>query len=343
MPSTSRRFLILIPVAIAAAAYTGWNHFNQQPPVQDGWTLYGNIDLRQTQLAFNEAGRVQTIKVQEGERVQIGQVLAELDDRRYKVTLDAAKANVEVQQAVLDRLLAGSRPEDIERLRAVVAADVARLKSARLTHERTQSVARQALASQQSLDEARAAMDAAKGQLEADQAALRLAIIGPRQEDIDQARAALKAAHAELAQAEIAMSDVTLRSPSAGIIRKRILEPGDMASPSQPVFALALTEPVWARVYVDETELPAIRPGMPATITSEGLGTQSIQGWVGYISPTAEFTPKSVETTRVRSELVYQARVFACNPDNRLRLGMPVTVHVDGKAEPVAHGEKPCP
>jgi HlyD family secretion protein len=108
-----------------------------------------------------------------------------------------------------------------------------------------------------------------------------------------------------------------------------------MASPQQPVFTLALTNPVWVRTYVSETDLGKISPGMKAYATTDSFPEKRYEGWIGYISPTAEFTPKSVETREVRTHLVYQVRVYVCNPENELRLGMPATVIVP--LNPSAH------
>ena len=117
-----------------------------------------------------------------------------------------------------------------------------------------------------------------------------------------------------------------MKAPDNGIVEDRILEPGDMASPQKPVLTLALDDPLWVRVYVAETDLPRIRPGMKASVTTDGYPGQKYEGWVGFISPTAEFTPKSVETSEVRTKLVYQMRVFVRNPKGELRLGMPAVV-----------------
>ncbi|APE30231.1 hypothetical protein BOX17_04270 [Halomonas aestuarii] len=339
-----RRLLILAALALVVGIglAVAWQASREQAP-SDRLTLFGNIDLRQVQLAFDQSARIERILVQAGDRVEQGELLATLDDRRFQANLAAGRAELDARQAALDRLLAGSRPEEIERLRAVVEADEADLTAARLTYQRTARLARQDMASRQSADQARATRDAALGRLHADQQALALAIAGPRQEDIAEARAGVAAAQSRLQLAEIAVADTELEAPADGIVRNRILEPGDIASPGQPVFSLAPVEPIWARVYVDGQDLGHVRPGLPATIVSDSFPDQPVDGWIGYISPTAEFTPKSVETTRVRSELVYQVHVHACNPQGRLRLGMPVTVHVPLAAEPVDQGADPCP
>ena len=114
--------------------------------------------------------------------------------------------------------------------------------------------------------------------------------------------------------------------PSDGIVQDRILERGDMASPQQPVFTIALINPLWVRAYVDETDLGKIRPGMKARVTTDSFPGKQYDGWIGYIAPTAEFTPKSVQSPQLRTSLVYQVRVYVKNHQNELRLGMPATV-----------------
>jgi HlyD family secretion protein len=119
-----------------------------------------------------------------------------------------------------------------------------------------------------------------------------------------------------------------LHAPSDGVIENRILEPGDMASPQKPVLTLALTEPVWVRAYLSETDLGRVPVGARAKVRTDSHPDQLLDARVGYISPTAEFTPKSVETTEIRASLVYQTRIFVCGGKNALRQGMPATVTI---------------
>ena len=157
---------------------------------------------------------------------------------------------------------------------------------------------------------------------------MRLAVAGSRKEDIAAARATLEANRAALAIARKQLADAALYAPAAGIIQDRILEPGDMASPQHPVYTLALTDPVWVRAYVPGPELGKLHPGMRAEVSTDSYPGKRYRAWIGFISPTAEFTPKAVETTEVRTSLVYQVRVFVCNPQDQVRLGMPATVTI---------------
>ena len=335
-----RRVVIVLLVLVAVAAFAAWHWILPSRHVETSIRLYGNIDIRQVQLSFNDSDRVEKLLVDEGSVVHSRQLLAQLADQRYADAVAQDQAKVAAQQQVVARLLAGSRPEEIAAARADVAAsqaDVAAAKAnltnAELLYHRRETLARQQFVSLQLRDDAQrswlaaqAALDASNQALAAKQQALRLALIGPRKEDIGAAQATLRANMAALALAQKKLADTQLYAPSDGVIQNRILEPGDMASPQTPVFTLALDNPVWARVYLPEPEMGKVATGMQAWIESDSFPGQRFPAWVGFISPVAEFTPKNVETTQLRSQLVYRVRVYACNPEHRLRLGMPVTV-----------------
>ena len=204
----------------------------------------------------------------------------------------------------------------------------ARLVDAEATHRRVLALAEQQVSTRQAADDAVAALNIARAELRVAEESLALAVEGPRREDIAEARAALAAGEAQLALAAEVLKDTELRAPADGVIRDRILEPGDMATPLSTVFTLARTDPVWVRTYAPETVLGRLAPGMAADVSTDSHPGKSYRGWIGHVSPTAEFTPKSVETPELRTRLVYQVRVYVCNADNELRLGMPATVTI---------------
>ncbi len=140
-----------------------------------------------------------------------------------------------------------------------------------------------------------------------------------------QAEATLKRAEAVLAIRKQTIADCQLFAPCDGIIRSRILEPGELASPQIPAFTLAVVSPKWIRVYVEEPDLPRIRMGQKAEVRMDGR-EQAWEGWVGFISPNAEFTPKNVETRDLRTSLVYEARIYVNDDSDILKLGAPVSV-----------------
>jgi HlyD family secretion protein len=127
-------------------------------------------------------------------------------------------------------------------------------------------------------------------------------------------------------QSERRRADADLIAPNDGIILTRARERGAIVQAGETVFTLTLTSPVWVRTYVNERDLGLIRPGMPASVTTDSAPDRPYPAFIGFISPTAEFTPKTVETRELRTDLVYRLRVVVNNPDAGLRQGMPVTV-----------------
>jgi HlyD family secretion protein len=331
MPMAMRRVRAIIPLAIILSALGAgiwyWLSHRQSAPAQ-GLTLYGNVDIREVDVAFRDSERVASMLVTEGDAVRSGQLLATLDTGRLEPAVAQAEAQAQAQAQVVARLLAGSRPEEIAAARANAAAAEAEAVNARAAYQRAVDLASQQVVTAQRLDDATAARDAAEARLKAAQEALNLALAGPRKEDIAAAQAALKAYEAALALARRSLADAELYAPADGVVRNRILEPGDMASPQRPAYALALIDPVWVRAYVSEPDLGRIWPGMRAEVATDSYPDKRYAGWVGYISPTAEFTPKAVETREVRTNLVYQVRVYVHNPAGELRLGMPATVTI---------------
>jgi HlyD family secretion protein len=318
--------VVLLSV-LGGTAHWWWKYNNDQNQ-QTALTLYGNVDIREVNLAFKISERIETMHVREGERISAGALVAELEDERLRLAVERAEAQANAQQQVVARLQAGTRPQKIKKARADVEAALADYKIASITCKRVTNLARKELASQEDADRAKAACDAANARLMAAQETLDLAIAGPRQEDIESAQAELESLKSELALAKYDLSQTKLHAPADGIIRDRILEPGDMASPQQPVFTLALMNPVWVRAYLPEPDLGRVHTGAMAEIHTDSYPGKTYRGWIGYISSTAEFTPKTVETPRVRTDLVYQIRIYACNPQDELRLGMPATITI---------------
>ena len=151
---------------------------------------------------------------------------------------------------------------------------------------------------------------------------------GSRAEDIAIGEANLQTAQDELARQQYVLSQYELSAPVDGVIRSRLLHPGDMATPSTPVFKLSVLDKKWVRVYVKETDLGKIYEGQKANVYIDSQ-KDPIPGQIGFISGTAEFTPKNVQTDELRTDLVYEVRVYVDDTANVLRLGMPATAKID--------------
>jgi len=340
MKTRALPIVVLLLAAIGAGAWW-WTH-RAQPAASGELRLHGNVDIRQVDLAFNSSGRIAQMLAREGERVEQGQLLATLDDRRLRHVEAQAAAQADAQREVVAKLEAGSRPQEIAKARADAEAARVDAENAERSYRRARDLVAKHYVPEQQADDARAAARAAAARLKAAREALRLVELGPRKEDVQAAKAVLAADEAALAVVRRDLADTKLYAPSVGVVENRVLEPGDMASPQKPAYTLALVEPLWVRVYVPETDLGKLRPGSRAEVSTDSHPGRSYRGWVGYVSPTAEFTPKSVETREVRSTLVYEVRVFVCAPADGLRLGMPATVSIaPDQPAPVAGGD-PC-
>jgi HlyD family secretion protein len=328
------RLAILLVVAVCAVVIV-WRlaarHHNPGELV-----LYGNVDLRQADVPFNASERVTEVLVQEGDHLKRGQVMARLDPTRIQPQVAKAEADVAAEQEVVNRLHAGSRPQEIAQARANVVSTEADSANARRQYDRLMELSRSTsgrAVSRQDLDSAHATLDVADAKLAVNRKALDLQVAGPRKEDIAQAEAQLRSDQAQLALLRRQLEDTELRAPLDAVVRSRLVEPGEITSPQKSAFTLAITDPKWIRAYVSEPDLGAVREGLQASVTTDAFPSQPFSGWVGFISPMAEFTPKTVETEELRSSLVYEIRVFVKDPDDKLRLGMPATVRL-GTANP---------
>jgi HlyD family secretion protein len=326
--------IVILLTASAAIWYLLYERTEQTP--ENELTVYGSIDVRLVNLGFDASGRIAEMTATEGAVVEAGDVLARLDTRRLELARDAAVAKATTQRERVRELEAGARPEELRKLEAELA--VAKTNAANLerSYHRIRDLEKKALASSQQLEDTRTAAMAAADNVRAVEATLALARAGARKEEIAAAKAMQTAFDAEAGLAERNLEEAVLYAPADGIVQTRIMEPGDLVSPERPVYTLALPDPLWARVYLSETSLGKVRPGTPARVFNDSFPGKAYTGWVGYISPSAEFTPKSVQTEETRTDLVYQARVFVCNPQEELRLGMPVTVRLDLAAKLMA-------
>ena len=342
MPPPKRLMVLLAVPALLVATGAAWVLHQRTHAPAAQLTLYGNIDLRQVQLAFDAVGRIRSLPVREGEQVRKGQVVARLDDVRLRDALRRARATLDARGNVLAALRSGTRPQEVEQARAALRAAQAAWSHAQATWRRQRSLVESGFLPRQNLDDATEALRAAQAGRERAEQALSLALQGPRKQDIAAAAAEVDADRAALALAQRQLDDATLRSPDDAVVENRILEVGDMASPQTPVLTLALRDPLWVRAYVPEPELGRIAPGMHAEVYSDSFPGQAFAAWIGFISPSAEFTPRQVQTTQLRTQLVYRTRVYVCDASGRLRLGMPVTVQVPLHDNPAGAASDAC-
>jgi HlyD family secretion protein len=294
--------------------------------------LYGNIDIREVQLAFRQPGRIAAMMFDEGDAVTAGERMASLDAQPYEEALAAADATVQLAEAELAKLRHGLRPQEITRAQEALVQAQAAASEAERNYRRQSELLETGASSERTVDATRTARDQAVAGVNAARATLSQATEGFRKEDIVAGEARLAAAQAARAQAVTALADTVLLAPSAGTVIARVREPGSMVASQSTVYSLSLDAPVYVRAYVSEPDLGRIAPGTRVRVRGDSSG-KIYEGQIGFISPRAEFTPRTVETSDLRTDLVYRLRVVIDEADahTTLRQGMPVTIDVDAR------------
>jgi HlyD family secretion protein len=317
---------VVVIAALAGGVYY-WKQRAANDP-QAAFTMWGNVDVHQVELAFRVPGRIARLDVDEGDRVKPGTEIAQLDRIPFETDVAAATAQVAMAQAQFDKATRGFRSEEIAQAAAAVRQREADLANARVTDERLKGLFPQGAVTRQDMDNADARVRESDAQLASAREQLALVTRGSRIEDIQTQEANLAAAKANLVKARTALEDATLIAPSGGVVSVRAREVGAIVQAGQTIYTVALNDPVWIRAYVPQPRLGRIKPGMPVKIEIDSVRDRQFEGTVGFISPEAEFTPKSVQTEQVRDDLVYRLRIIAKDPENVFRQGMPVTVRV---------------
>jgi HlyD family secretion protein len=326
-----KKLIAILVVLVAVGGVAGWYFRKSSHADQTALTLYGNVDIREVNLGFRVAGRLMKLECDEGDSVKAGQVIATLDDEPYRNQVANAKAQVGSLRARLQLREAGNRPQEIAQAKAVVREREVTAANAERLFQRADDLLATKAVSVQDRDNAEAAFREAQARLTSARESLALLEAGFRTEDIAQARADLAQAETGLATAELQAKDCVLTAPSNGIILTRAQESGAILSVGTTVFTLSLQQPVWIRAYVSETDLGRIHSGAKVAIYTDSRPDRPYSGQVGFISPRAEFTPKTVETPELRTSLVYRLRVVVSNPDEGLKQGMPATVRLTAK------------
>lgn len=282
----------------------------------------GTIECTQVRVASEVAGRIASLRFDEGDAVTNGQTLVLLDTLGCTLRRDEARAALAQAQAQLDLMTAGSRNEDILRARAQVDDARALSEVTAADARRMEAVFAQNSVSQKQRDDAVAAAKRAEAELAAAGQQLSRLEKGNREEEIRAAHAAVDLAKARLAQAEKAVSDCVVTAPQAGVITTRSVEPGEVVAVGATLATLSQLDEVWLSLYIPENRLATVTIGQKAFVKIDGE-LRRREGRVTFVSPEAEFTPRNVQTPDERTKLVYRIKVTLPNPDGVLKPGMP--------------------
>ena len=325
---------LLAALLLSAAACT-------EPPPSDRLRASGHVEATETRLAPEVGGRVLTLSVKEGDRIEPGQTILTLDTRDVQLAIDRAKADHAAAEAQLRLVQAGSRVEDIrqaqsqvETARAEVSAAKSELDSAEQDLTRFDTLLKNNSGSRKQRDDAATRRDVARERVLSAESRVKTAEenlaklkAGARREEVDAARARVASVAAQVASLEKGIGDATLRSPVGGLVSEKLIEVGEMIAPRAPAVVIVDLDHAWADVFVPEPTVPQIKIGQAATVFTDAGGA-GLPGTISYISPKAEFTPRNVQTAEERSKLVYRVRIAVDNKAGILKQGMPVEAEI---------------
>jgi HlyD family secretion protein len=319
--------VVLLAIAVAAGVYFYPRLTKKTAPANE-ITLSGNIEAHESLVSFKVAGRIVDLAVEEGQQVEQGALLARLDDADYKQKVRIDEAAVDVRQSDLALTLAGTREQEVKASQQAMIDAQADLEEKKLDNDRAQQLFAKDEIAAQDRDLAATALKRAEATFKAAQQRYNEAVEGSRKEDITIARANLAEANANLGLSRIDLSYTVLLAPSTGVITVRQAELGEVAAPGTPVVTLADLDHIWLRAYIAETDLGRIHWGQDATIATDTYPGKQYHGRISFISPDAEFTPKSVQTYQERVTLVYRIKIDIDNPNHELKPGMPADAHL---------------
>jgi HlyD family secretion protein len=286
--------------------------------------FYGNVDVRTVSLAFRVSGRLQSVNFDEGQKVKKGQLIAKLDDAPYIEYLKQIDAQISMQKAKIAKLKKGYRKEEVQKAEAKLLQSKVERDRLKKDYMRSKKLYEKDAISEQEFDNVKAAYDSSQASYLYAKSSLEMFKNGYEAEDILSAEASLDALMAQRNLHKINLDDTHLISPTDGTIITKVYEPGSIVNPSQYIVEMAKDDEYWVRSYISEKYLGKIKVGQKAQIFTDNK--KAYEGRVSFISPIAEFTPKTVQTEELRTDLVYRFRIVLEHFDDSIKQGMPVTI-----------------
>jgi HlyD family secretion protein len=313
----------------------GMTACREKPPA-DRVRASGYVEATEVRIASEVGGRIVELRVGEGDRINVGDVVARLDSTDAELAVRRARAERKQADAQLRLLAAGNRREDIQQAGAQLDATNAELGGARAELaaaeedlKRFESLLASNSGSRKQRDDAQTRRDvarervrAAAERVEAARAGVVRMRAGARPQEIDAARARVEAVDAQIASLEESIRDATVTAPAAGVVTEKLVDAGEVAAPRTPLLVVADLDRAWVNVFIEEPLVPRIKLGQRGSIFTDAGHT--VPGTVTFISPRAEFTPRNVQTAEERSKLVYRIKVTVDNRSGVLKQGMPV-------------------
>ena len=325
-----QRLLIASAMVVAIGALAIWYRqpigevFFGRPAVADTVLVSGNIEAHESTLSFAQIqAPIVELPFNEGQTVRSGDIVARVDDRFYRQQADIDRSAL---KAAIAQVSVGQ--SNLNAAQHIVASDEFDLAGKQREYARAEQLVKSDAVSQQDRDLALTAKQQSSALLARDQSLM----------DVAAANIRLANENVRTAQARVELDETTLaytmlRAPFTGVIAVREAELGQLAAPGVAIFTLADLDHIWLRAYLNEPDVGKVRLGTPVDVTTDTYPGRTYSGRISFISPKAEFTPKTVETHAERVTLVYRVRIDIDNPNHVLLPGMPADAAISIKAE----------
>jgi HlyD family secretion protein len=331
----AKRAVIVVVVLAALGVGLGyWLVWGPRALPPNELRLQGHMEATETDLSFKVAGIISLINFDEGDWINYGQPVAELEAQDLRDDVHAAQARLASTKANLDKLETGYRSQEVKEAEAQVGKAWADLVNKKVDYERYQNLFERKVVAALTRDKFLADYLMAKEthRSAAEQYSLRKE--GYRKEDIDQARADYKQAKANLDLANTRLGYATISAPVNGVVLVRPAQPGQVAAVGSTVLTMGDMDNIYFVGYIPEDLLAKVRYGQKAYLVTDTYPGKRYPAWVSFISSQAEFTPKTVETYKERVTLVYRTKIRAENLHYDLKPGMPAeaVIFLDGQS-----------
>jgi HlyD family secretion protein len=327
-----RRAVIAVAVvAVAAGCGVAWALYRSwaaHRPLQ--WS--GTVEADTVDVGSRVAGRIKEVRAREGDVLDAGQVLlvfetGDLDAQRLQ-----AEGQLEQAQAQLDRLekgggLAGPRREEIAAAQAHVAAQESVLSKAGVDRRRAEMLFTDGAATRQEVDNARSAQQSATAERNAARAQLDQ-LVRATPDDVKSAYGQVSAAKGRLAQIDVMLDELEVRVPKRARVETLDLRPGDIIAPNATVARLLEPEQLYIRIYVPETQLGYVRPGLELPVSVDTFPHRTFKAVVESVRHEGEFSPRNLQTADERANQVFATRLQIVEGKEVLRAGMAATAWV---------------
>lgn len=314
---------VIVILITAGLGYWGYVQFVLTQP--DIIQAAGTIEATTVDITARVSGTIDSISAQEGEQVSKGQLIAQLSRSDLIAQAERDALGVTAAEARLNDLVNGARQQEIEAAEAQVALKDAARQQAQQDLTRAESLFQASALSQEKLEQARLGLQQMETELKVSQAQLKLLQAGSRPAAIEAAQAEAERSRAVWQASQAMLEDLNLVSPLNGTVVNRNYEPGEFAAAGAAVATISDLGSLWVKVYIPTDDLPRIHLGQKVAASVSG-SSQTFAGTVQHIAAQGEFTPKTIQTEKERTNVVFAVKIALDQTDNILKPGMPADV-----------------